>query len=208
MDWFTGQLLDHLEQQGMSENTLVIFSSDNGPVVNDGYNDGSDLLLGDHQPGGPFRGGKYSAFEAGTRVPFITSWPGVTKPGESDALLSQVDIFASLATMLGHQLEKGQAPDSHDIWTVLTGHSGTGREYMLAESYTLSLRKGKYKYIHPQDPQSQGWIESRKGIESGLLEQPQLYDLLVDPGETRNIAVSEKQMLREMRRELKRIVGE
>lgn len=74
-DWSVGQILDELDRLGLRENTLIILSSDNGPVVDDGYADQAEELLGDHKPGGPLRGGKYSAFEAGTRIPAIASWP-------------------------------------------------------------------------------------------------------------------------------------
>lgn len=81
---------------GIAENTLIVLSSDNGPVVDDGYADRAVELLGEHRPWGPFRGGKYSIFEAGTRVPMIVSWPAQVKPGVSDALVSQIDLYASM----------------------------------------------------------------------------------------------------------------
>src|SRR5690606_16648767 len=87
LDWSVGAILEALERTRLSENTIVIFTSDNGPVVDDGYRDKAVELLGDHKPSGPMRGGKYSAFEAGTRVPFIVRWPAMIRPGTSDALL-------------------------------------------------------------------------------------------------------------------------
>ena len=93
MDWSVGQITKKLEDLGLSENTLVIFTSDNGPVVDDGYQDQAKELLGSHKPAGPLRGGKYSAFDGGTRVPFIVYWPGKVKPGKSDAMVSQVDFI-------------------------------------------------------------------------------------------------------------------
>ena len=94
-DWCLGELKKTLEAEGILENTLIIFSSDNGPVLNDGYFDDADVKNGDHTPWGPFRGGKYSLFEAGTRVPFFTYWKGHIHPGGSDALVSQLDIVSS-----------------------------------------------------------------------------------------------------------------
>ena len=91
-DHTVGKVLDALDSLGLADNTLLIISSDNGPVVDDGYNDRAAELLGDHRPWGDFRGGKYSAFEAGTRVPFIVRWPGhVAANRISDALLSHID---------------------------------------------------------------------------------------------------------------------
>ena len=97
LDWCVGQLVAALRRLGRADNTLIIFTSDNGPVVDDGYQDGAVEELGDHRPAGPYRGGKYSNFEAGTRVPWIISWPGRIQPGVSDALVSQVDLLRSLA---------------------------------------------------------------------------------------------------------------
>ena len=97
-DYTVGKILEALEKQGLRENTLIVLSSDNGPVVDDGYQDQAVELLGDHRPWGNLRGGKYSNFEAGTRVPFIVSWPDKEKKGKtSDALVSQIDLFASMA---------------------------------------------------------------------------------------------------------------
>ena len=99
-DWIVGQILASLEKNGLDENTLIIVTSDNGPVVDDGYQDQAVELLGDHRPWGYFRGGKYSNFEAGTRVPFIVRWPGKVKPQVSDALVSHIDLFSSLAKLV------------------------------------------------------------------------------------------------------------
>ena len=100
-DWCIGELIHTLEAQGLLENTLIILSSDNGPVLNDGYYDQAVELIGDHLPAGPLRGGKYSLFEAGTRVPFITYWKGTIQPGVSDAMVSQIDLLASLCRLSG-----------------------------------------------------------------------------------------------------------
>lgn len=88
MDYITGALMNHIEKRGLKENTIIVFSSDNGPVLDDGYADKAFELLGNHNPGGPFGGNKYSAYEAGTRVPTIIYWPGTIKPTVSDALLT------------------------------------------------------------------------------------------------------------------------
>ena len=100
-DWCVGELLATLDRLQLTDNTLVILSSDNGPVLDDGYKDGAVEKLGDHKPAGPFRGGKYTIFEGGTRMPFVVRWPGRVKPGVSDALVSQVDFCASFAALAG-----------------------------------------------------------------------------------------------------------
>jgi len=204
MDWMTGEIIKHLDSLGLSKNTLIIFSSDNGPVLDDGYNDFAEALVGGHKPGGIYRGGKYSAFEAGTRVPFIAYWPGVIKPGVSDALFSQVDIFASFAKLVNRGLPAGAAPDSKDMLATLLGLSKKGREYMPEESYTLSLRKGNWKYIAPQERPTPAWLKNKK-TENGLLPVPQLYNLKNDPGERKNIATQNPAIVKQLAAELARI---
>ena len=95
-DWTVGQLMETLDQLGLTENTLIILSSDNGPVVDDGYKDKAEELLNGHTPSGPWRGNKYSAFEGGTAVPVIVRWPQkIKQTGNSDVLMSQIDWLAS-----------------------------------------------------------------------------------------------------------------
>ena len=114
-DYCVGEILNTLEKLGLRENTLIILSSDNGPVVDDGYDDKAEELLNGHSPAGPLRGNKYSAFEGGTRIPAIVSWPaGVKKGMTSDLLVSQVDWLASLASLTGATMPKNTAPDSYN----------------------------------------------------------------------------------------------
>lgn len=186
-DWMTGQIINKLEALGLAENTLILFTSDNGPVLNDGYGDQAVEKLGDHQPAGPFRGGKYSAFEAGTRVPTIAYWPGTIEAGVSAALFGQIDIYASLAALTQQTLREEEAIDSEDHLTSLLGKSAEARTYLLEESLTLSLREGPWKYIRPFGKPDPAWI-NEKGIEGGFTSTPQLYNLAEDPGEKNNLA--------------------
>ena len=106
-EWFRGaggqdptpRVLATLDERKLSENTIVLFTSDNGPVLDDGYADGAVEDLNGHTPAGKLKGGKYSPYEGGTRVPFIVRWPARVKPGASDALVCQVDLLASLAAL-------------------------------------------------------------------------------------------------------------
>jgi arylsulfatase A-like enzyme len=208
MDWTTGQLVKYLEEQGLAENTLIIFSSDNGPVMNDGYEDSSAELLPahGHQPAGPLRGGKYSAFEAGSRVPTIVYWPGTIQPGVSDALISQVDLYASVAGLLGHTLSENEAPDSKNLMDAWLGKSETGRTYLMKESFVKTLRKEQYKYIRPvNNVDVAAWIEGTKNIESGAATSPQLFDLSSDIAEQENIAEQFPELVEEMETEIQRI---
>jgi arylsulfatase A-like enzyme len=189
MDWMTGQVIAELERLGLADNTLVIFSSDNGPVLNDGYEDGAAEMLGDHTPAGPLRGGKYSAFEAGARVPTFAWWPGRIKPGVSDALLTQVDLFASLAALAGAPLAGDVAIDSQNQLPAWLGQSRQGRGWLFKESVAgFAIREGSLKYIAPMRNPEQAAFVAGKGIESAASRQPQLYDLSRDIGERRNLA--------------------
>jgi arylsulfatase A-like enzyme len=203
MDWCVGEVMRQIERAGLSENTMVIFTSDNGPVLNDGYEDQSVELLGEHKPAGPLRGGKYSAFEAGTRVPTIVNWPGTISARESDALISQVDFYASLASLAGQQLRAEDAPDSEDLLPALLGRSDEGRKYLVEESLVFSLRQGQWKYIPPTD-EIPDWID-RKGIEGGLSKEPQLYDLSQDLAEQNNLAAEYPERVEKMAAVLEQI---
>ena len=184
MDWAIGQILNQLESLGLSENTLVIFTSDNGPVLDDGYVDGAVTQLGEHTPAGELRGGKYSIFEAGTRVPFLVSGPGVNENAVSDALFSQVDLLASLADLLGQPVSP-DAMDSQALSTTLLGHEETGRSHLVKHAGTLAVIQGKWTYIVPSTGRAYNELTD---IELGNNTEPQLYDLSQDISEKHNLA--------------------
>ncbi len=195
MDWCVGEIVAALDRHGLDENTLVIFASDNGPVIDDGYHDDAVTKLGDHKAAGPFRGGKYSNFEGGTRTPLIVRWPGHVKKGVSDALVSQLDFLASFATLTGHKLAPGSGPDSMDTMDVLRGRSAKGREALIEHGRALSLRQGNWKYIEPNNGPK---INENTDTELGNDPEPQLYNLAEDIGETKNLAPRHPEKLREM----------
>ena len=206
VDWVVGEVVAELQALGLEENTLILFTSDNGPVLDDGYADQAVTHLGSHRPAGPYRGGKYSAFEAGTRMPAILCWPGTVEPGESNALLSQVDLYASLASLLGLELEKGEAIDSLNTLSAYLGVSDYARDYIIEESVaTLSIRSKRWKYIVPTtvDRQTRAdWVEMDKNIEGGFTTGPQLYDLSSDEGEKKNVADIYPQKVHDMQKKL------
>jgi len=192
-DWILGEFLNTLEEEGLMENTLIIFTSDNGPVVNDGYYDGAVEKLGNHLPSGPLRGGKYSLFEAGTRVPFIAYWKGKINPGVSEALICQIDFLASLADLAGVEVN---AQDSHNLMDVLLGTSKEGREELVIEATTrTAFRKGDWVMIPPYEGPA---INPHVNIELGNAGDYQLYHLKDDLGQQNNLAPSEKDKLEEM----------
>lgn len=95
MDWCTGEIIKKLKAAGSDKNTMIIFTSDNGPILQDGYADKAAEMVGNHKPAGIYTGTKYSIYEGGNRVPTIVYWNGTVKPGKSNALLSQIDLYAS-----------------------------------------------------------------------------------------------------------------
>lgn len=204
MDWMVGEIRKQLQSLQLEDNTLIIFSSDNGPVLDDGYEDFAENMVGDHQPSGSYRGGKYSAFEAGTRVPTIAYWPGKIKPGVSNTLFSQIDLYASLAKLAG-QPKDASALDSEDRLAVLFGQSTEDRKVMLEESYTLSLRMGDWKYIAPLKGGTPGWLKNKK-IETGLSNEHQLYNMKTDPAEANNLAAKHPGIVKKMQSELDKII--
>ena len=202
LDWTLGEILKQLNYLGIEKNTIVIFSSDNGPVLDDGYQDGAVTQLNGHEPAGPFRGGKYSLFEAGTRVPFIVSWPGTVKPGVSKALVSQVDLLASFGSFLKLKDAVQDYSDSENQWSALMGKDAKGRGYLVEHANGLALVSGKWKYIEPKvGPR----LFKEVNIESGYDTVPQLYDLEKDPGERVNVAEKNLDVLREMEELLERV---
>jgi arylsulfatase A-like enzyme len=183
-DWSVGELLRTLERLNLATNTLVILTSDNGPVIDDGYQDDAVQRLGDHRPWGPCRGGKYSIFEAGTRVPFIVRWPGRVHPGVSDALVSQVDLTASFATLVRMTFTAGEPSDSRNALPALLGRDPKGRDHIIEHANVLAVRKGDWKYIVPGKGPRRNVLTN---TELGNDPEPQLYDLAADPGERRNL---------------------
>lgn len=191
-DYTVGEILDVLEAQGLRENTLIVLTSDNGPVVDDGYQDQAVELLGEHRPWGDFRGGKYSNFEAGTRIPLVVSWPGVVKPGVSQALVSQVDLYASLAALVGQELPQEAAPDSQDFLATFLGREQQGRPYVVEAAGSLSISDGEWKYISP----SKGGAYNRlTNTELGNNKAEQLYHLKEDKGEKQNVAAQHPEVV-------------
>ncbi|NIJ44917.1 arylsulfatase A-like enzyme [Wenyingzhuangia heitensis] len=192
-DWVIGEFIKSLEEEGLLENTLIVLSSDNGPVLNDGYNDGADETLEKHDPKGGLRGGKYSLYEAGTRVPFITYWKGHIQPKVSDALVCQMDLLASLATLVGTE---ETTTDSQDILEALLGTSDVGRESLVLEANTkTALRKGDWLMIPPYKGAK---VNELVNIELGNSKDFQLFNLKEDVSQQNNLAESKPEILKDM----------
>jgi arylsulfatase A-like enzyme len=194
-DYCIGEILKTLETKGLMKNTIICLSSDNGPVLNDGYNDQAVEKLGNHTPAGVLRGGKYSLFEAGTKVPFIMSGATIAKGKVSNALISQVDLLASFAELLQ---VKAPTNDSQNYWNVLTGKSENGREALVIESFgRLGFRYKNYAFLPANKGNS---LNKNVNIETGYSETEQLYDLDKDPSQKNNIATQNPELVKDIRK--------
>jgi arylsulfatase A-like enzyme len=192
-DWAVGEFLKTLEQQELLENTLIILSSDNGPVLNDGYFDEATEKNGEHKPSGPYRGGKYSLFEAGTHVPFYVNWKDNIAPGVSDALVCQLDLLSSLAKMVGSDV---RTSDSQELLDVFLGKSDNGRDQLVLEATSrTAFRKGEWVMIPPYDGPA---INQQVNIELGNSDAYQLYNLTEDIEQQTNLAATNPEILEQM----------
>ncbi|MBA3485068.1 MAG: arylsulfatase [Pirellulales bacterium] len=196
LDWCVGEIMAALEKHGIADDTLVIFTSDNGPVLDDGYRDQANKLLGDHDPNGPYRAGKYSLYEGGTRVPMMVRWPARVKAGETtDALFGQVDLPASLAKLVVEMpLNAGDCGDSRDELDTLLGEDAVGRPHLVHEAGGHALRMGAWKFIPPGKTRD----SLNPGRPKQVVERGELYNLEIDPGEANDLAATEPERLKEM----------
>ena len=202
LDWTVGKIKSLLDSLHLTKNTFLIFSSDNGPVLDDGYVDSAVEKLNGHTPAGPLRGGKYSVFDAGTCVPFIISYPGKIKQDVSDALISQVDLLASFASLCNYPLTKNDAPDSYDLLNALLGKSKKGREHLIEHAGTFAVIKGNWKYIEHSNREP---YDKYVNIELGNSKMPQLYDMEKDRGEKNNQAEKYPEKAKEMAELMKKV---
>ncbi len=197
LDWTVGEIMHTLDSLDIADNTIFVLCSDNGPVIDDGYQDQAFELLNGHTPMKHYRGGKYSAFDAGTRIPFIVRWPNGIKPGKQQAPFSMIDVYASFAALLNHELPTGVAPDSRDQLNNFLGTDTIGCDYVVQQNLnnTLSIIQNNWKYIEPSDkPALEHWTK----METGNNPQPQLYDLSVDPSEKENLAGTHPDKVKEL----------
>lgn len=193
-DWCVGELLATLEANDLLDNTIILFSSDNGPVLNDGYCDQAQEKVGDHKPAGALRGGKYSLFEGGTRVPFAVYWKGHIRPRVSEAMVSQMDILPSLAAYLNFDIPEGL--DGADYADVFFNGSEHGREEYIQEAFfRLAFRSQNWSLIPPY----QGDKTNESGNELANGTTYQLYDLSKDPSQQNDLAQTDTLVLNRLK---------
>ncbi len=211
LDWCVGEVMKTLERLHLTDKTLVIFCSDNGPVLDDGYKDDAVEKLGAHQPAGPYSGGKYSVLEGGTRTPFIVHWGGRVKPGVSDEVVCTVDLPASLAALAGAPLPESACLDSQNLLPALLGEPGAkGRDHLVQQDNGVSgnfgLRAGEWKLVRMKKP---GRTQAKVTLK-GRSENPPmhaLYHLPADPGEEKDVSAEHPEKTRELIEKLDTILA-
>lgn len=202
-DWCIGEFIKTLEEEGLLENTLIVFTSDNGPVLNDGYYDDAVEKIGNHTPAGPFRGGKYSLFEAGTHVPFFTYWKGKIVPTTSDAMVCQVDLLSSLAQLVDSDI---RAEDSEELMDVFLGKADKGRDNLIIEATSrTAYKEGDWVLIPPYKGVA---LLKQVNIEIGNSKKYQLYNLKEDLGQQNNLADANPEKLNELITKFESIRGD
>lgn len=209
-DWCVGEIMKALDRLGLAEKTLIVLCSDNGPVMDDGYKDFALEKLGEHRAGGPFRGGKYSVFEGGTRTPFIARWKGTIKPAVSDDIVCTVDLAASLAAIAGTTLPADACVDSIDVSGALLGRPGArGRDHLLQQDNNgaaFGFRAGNWKLVRYDSKSARNVIVEQQ-LANTPVPQFQLFDLANDPGEANDLAAAQPERLEQMKTRLAAVIA-
>jgi len=200
-DWAIGEFMKKLDDLGLSDNTIIVFSSDNGHVLDDGYHDAAAEKLGEHTPWGPFRGGKYSLLEAGSHVPFIVKWQGKVKPKVSNALVSQHDLIASFAALTG---QESTTIDSENQLNALLGKDNVGRNNMIVQGTKNSFAYHQDGWVYLPPHKGRGYA-TFVGNESGFSKKEQLYHLRKDIHQDNNLAAKYPEKVAMMKAELEKI---
>ncbi|MBD0780039.1 arylsulfatase [Maribacter sp. ANRC-HE7] len=207
LDTYIGKILNTLDSLGLAENTIILFASDNGSqfertgVHIDNANPSNNLEdvngksqnPNEHHPNGNLKGSKWTIWEGGVRMPFIAKWPGKIPAGiKSDKIFALNDILATISSVIGFDLPKDAAIDSYDQFPNLMGEEKIIRESVVVQSAKnrMGFRKGNWKYVEPDNDELEG----------------QLYNLLEDESESRNLIRENADVAEEMRKELLNII--
>ena len=216
-DWTVGEVVAALERAGVAQNTLLIITSDNGPILFDGYHDGAAQANGDHRPAGDLRGWKYLRYEGGTRVPLLLRWPDRITPGVSDAMVSLMDLYPSIAAILNRPYPANAGRDGMNVSDALLGKTKTSPRISIVQDgigNQLALRDGDWKYIPANarkdaekdknkskpKPEPDGFKTDTRA--SGRVTEDLLFNLATDLGETKNLVAKNPEKLAELRAKL------
>ena len=208
LDWCVGQLLATVDRLKLAQNTLVVFCSDNGPVLDDGYKDGAIEKIGKHKPAGPYSGGKYSVLEGGTRTPLITRWIGKIKPGVSDQVVCTIDFAASFAAMTGVSLPVDGCLDSFNVLDALLGKpDASGRSHLVQQDNgrggNYGLRVGNWK-LQRHDSRKKRNVKLR--LQTHKAPRYALFDLAQDPSEKKNVLQEHPQVAQKLTQQLEELI--
>ncbi|MFC2090663.1 arylsulfatase [Bacteroidota bacterium] len=203
IDDYMGQLVEAIERTGEADNTIVIFTSDNGcsPMAK------FEVLeeMG-HDPSYIFRGHKADIFEAGHRVPFFIKWPKISNGGRvCDQTICTTDFLATFAEIAGYSLQANEGEDSYSLLKLIEGDLPDGKLFREATVHhsingSFSIRKGDWKLI--MCPGSGGWSFPRPGRDKDViasLPPIQLYNLKEDPSETNNMESAQPEKVEELK---------
>ena len=196
IDWSVGQIIDALKKNGIDDNTLIIYASDNGPWLNYGKWGGS---------AGPLREGKGTMWEGGARVPCIMRWPDKITPGQSiTKIASTIDIYPTIAEIVGDEIN-GYANDGVSLMPILNGDKNSNPRNELYYYYgekLIAVRKGKWKLVFPHVYRSYEGVEAGKDLHPGPYNKGssglELYDLINDIGERKDVAALYPHIVREL----------
>ena len=204
VDFDVGRLLTSLEKQGLTENTLVVFTADNGCST---AADIPELQKAGHEPSYIYRGNKADLYEGGHRVPFLVRWPAKVKPAVSAALIGQFDFLATFAEITGATVPAGMGEDSVSFLPVLLGARESVRQGIVSQSIngSFAIREGNWKLLLSAG--SAGWSSPKPGPEEAGLPSVQLYDLSKDPGERKNLQAEFPERVASMKAELEKLIA-
>lgn len=197
IDWETGKIMSTLNRLKLTDNTLVLFTSDNGPIFFDGYYDRSREDAHGHRPAGDLRGWKYLVYEGGTRVPFVAYWPGKVPAAISDQMFCLSDVMATCAALTGQKLPEGTGIDSLNQLPAILGQTRESLRTVQIEqgiSGSMAIREGDWKYIPSNANSTVGGMGSGADpndprFTAAIIRQPLLFNLAWDPNEKNNLAV-------------------
>lgn len=223
LDWIVGQVMETLDDLKLTDNTLVIFTSDNGGMLNEG---GKDAWKANHKLNGELLGFKFGAWEGGHRVPFIARWPGhIPAASRSTQLICSIDMMATFFAILGHSLKPDQGPDSYNMLSALTSKPKEQiRDHLVMapnESSNLAVRSGKWVYIGAQGsggfggntggPGAIAWAKQTNSditpdgkIRDDAPDQ-QLYDLEADLSQAKNVIRDYPEVAKELKEMLEKV---
>jgi arylsulfatase A len=212
LDWCVGELMKTLDRLKLAEKTLVVFCSDNGPVMDDGYKDGALENVGDHRAAGPYSGGKYSVLEGGTRTPFITRWKGRVPAGESDELVCTIDMAASFAELAGAELKKDACIDSFNVLGAMLGEKGSkGRDHLVQQDNgrgsNYGLRVGNWK-LQRHDSKKARNVKVEVNLVNTNVARYRLFDLSKDPGEKKNVIGGNPEVAKRLIAQLEKVISD